>query len=185
MWQHQQLLLLPVPSQTVHVPSQTVHCLSFELLSKVRFEKNKELVPSQTAVHNHTWPRPEVCRERCGTHPPTNLGLSSFLVKSHTNSVTSAGIPFFFKPTYNGFTSEACTSKDRPHQGPPRRTPSPPRPHLLWHQELILSHKHFCALARLLQNLCKPPTTAIHKLYFFQTSRLDGTLGTSRLTIED
>ena len=142
-------------------------------------------VPSQTAVHNHTWPRPEVCRERCGTHPPTNLGLSSFLVKSHTNSVTSAGIPFFFKPTYNGFTSEACTSKDRPHQGPPRRTPSPPRPHLLWHQELILSHKHFCALARLLQNLCKPPTTAIHKLYFFQTSRLDGTLGTSRLTIED
>ena len=54
MWQHQQLLLLPVPSQTVHVPSQTVHCLSFELLSKVRFEKNKELVPSQTAVHNHT-----------------------------------------------------------------------------------------------------------------------------------
>ena len=118
------------------------------------------------SVHNHTWPRPEVCRVRCGTAKPTNLGLSSLLVKSYTNSVTSAGI-FFFKPTYNGFTSEACTSKDRPHQGPSRRTPSPPRPHLLWHQELIEPQTPLCSGAPLLQNFCNPPTTAIPTSFIF------------------
>ena len=75
------------------------------------------------SVHNHTWPRPEVCRVRCGTAKPTNLGLSSFLVKSHTNSVTSAGILFSSQPTMASPVKRAL-----PRTGPIR---GPPGGHLL------------------------------------------------------
>ena len=75
------------------------------------------------SVHNHTWPRPEVCRVRCGTAKPTNLGLSSLLVKSYTNSVISAGILFSSQPTMASPVKRAL-----PRTGPIR---GPPGGHLL------------------------------------------------------